>query len=397
MPNRHNSAPHVDALSAGETVRRRLRALRVAKGMSQAELARRTNMATCTVNRLESGKCGLTIDYVGLLAAALEVDVGALTAGTANPMTIQRRAPAPPDLDLRRLRYFVALAEELHFGRAAESLEINQPVLSRQIQRLEEDLGVELLTRSSRRVELTSAGRQLFDEARALLSSANALGRRVRRAATAQATLRVGFLVGDPIIQLVRAFDDRHPAIDVDVERIYWSDQPGALLNDHHDVSFVHLPIDDDGLALAHVYSSQTVVLLPRDHRLAKQSEVSISQLTNDPVVQHWGASPIWEAAHNVDPRPDGSRPRRGPTVRNLEEKIEVVGTGRAIGFIPASVTAAIQIPPEVVAIPGVDIAPTEVSLAWKADRRSPAIRDLVATAQATLPARWPTPPPASE
>jgi DNA-binding transcriptional LysR family regulator len=347
-------------------------------------------MAASAINRLESGKRHLTIDGLAPLAVALDVDVSALISGTANATTTRRPGPDPLDLDLRRLRYFVSVAEELHFGQAAERLDINQPVLSRQIQKLERDLGVDLLTRSSRRVELTDAGRQVFEDARALLGTANALGRRARRAARTDVTVRVGFLVGDPIIQLARAFNAIHPDIDVDVERIYWSDQPSALLNGQVDVSFVHRPIDDDDLALAPVYTSQTVVLLPRDHALAEQSEVSIHQLANDPVIEHWGASPAWEAWHNVDPRPDGSRPRRGPTVRNLEETIEVVGTGRAIDFVPASVTAAIQLPPEVVAIPSVDIAPTEVCLAWKADRRSALIRDLVAAAQATLPARWP-------
>jgi DNA-binding transcriptional LysR family regulator/DNA-binding Xre family transcriptional regulator len=362
--------------------------------MSQAELARRANMAASAINRLESGKRHLTIDRLAPLAAALEVDVGALISETANATTVRHPGPDPLDLDLRRLRYFVSVAEELHFGHAAERLDINQPVLSRQIQKLEQDLGVDLLTRSSRRVELTGAGRQLFEDARALLSTANALGQRARRAASTDVAMRVGFLVGDPIIQLVQAFNAIHPDTDVDVERIYWSDQPSALLNDQIEVSFVHLPIDDDELALAPVYTSATVVLLPRNHALAEQSEVSIRQLANDPVIEHWGASPVWEARRTVDPRPDGSRPRRGPTVRNVEEAIEVVGTGRAIDFIPASVVAAIQFPPEVVAIPSVDIAPTEVCLAWRTGRQSGMIRDLVDAAQATLPNRWPELPP---
>jgi DNA-binding transcriptional LysR family regulator len=142
--------------------------------------------------------------------------------------------------------------------------------------------------------------------------------------------------------------------------------------------------MDDDGLSLAHLYSSPTVALLPGSHRLAGCFEIAIRELAVDPVVLHWGASPAWEAWNNVDPRPAGRRPRRGPTVRNLEEMIEVVGTERAISFVRACVTAAIRIPPEVTTIPVVDIPPTKVCLAWKANRRSNAIRDLVATARAT-------------
>ena len=385
MPNWHASGQGPRASAIGEAVRRRLRALRVAKGMSQTELAGRARMAASTLNRLESGERGLSVDHLAPLAAALGVSVGELVGSAGPSGATERPVPDPPDLDLRRLRYFVALAEELHFGKAAERLFITQPMLSRQIRRLEQELGVDLLTRSSRHVQLTLAGRQLVEDAAPLLATADATGRRVRRAATGRAALTVGFLVGDPIIQLVRAFDAKYPDTDIDVERIYWADQPGALLDDHVDVSFVHLPMADDGLDLAHLYSSPTMVLLPESHRLAERSEIAIREVADDPVVLHRGASPVWEAWNTVDPRPDGRRPRRGPTVRNIEEKIEVVGTGRAISFIPVSVIAAIQIPPEVTAIPVVDVPPTKVCLAWRADRRSEAIRDLVATARATL------------
>ncbi len=384
MPNWHSSG-HRRGAPAGEAVRRRLRELRQARGLSQAELARRSAMATSTVSRLESGERRLAVDHLAPLAAALAVPVGELITATAQARDAERPAPDPLDLDLRRIRFFVTLAEELHFGRAAERLLITQPVLSRQIRKLEQELGAGLLTRSSRQVQLTRAGQQLLEDAPHLLAAAGATGRRVRRAAAGRAALTVGFFVGDPIIALVRAFDAAHPGTDVEVERIYWSDQPGMLLDDHMDVSFVHLPVDDDGLRLAHLYSTPRLALLPAGHRLAGRSEVTIGELADDPVVPHWGASPVWEAWHNIDPRPGGRSPRRGPAARNLEEKIEVVGTGRAISFIPASVTAGIQIPPEVTAIPVADIPPAEVCLAWKAGRRSAAIRDLVATAHATL------------
>ena len=226
-----------------------------------------------------------------------------------------------------------------------------------------------------------------MEEARRRLAAPSAAGRRVRRASAGRAALTVGFFVGDPIIQLVRAFDATHHDTDIDVKRIYWSDQPAALLDDHIDISFVHLPIDDDGLELARLYSTPRLALLPGNHKLAGRSAIAIRELADDPVILHRGASPIWDAWHNVDPRPDGMRPRRGPSARNLEEKIEVVGTGRAITFVPASITAAMHIPPEVTAIPVIDIPRANVCLGWKAGRRSEAIRDLVATARATLAA----------
>src|SRR4051794_30797353 len=125
------------------------------------------------------------------------------------------------DLDLRKLRYFAAVAEGLHFGQAAERLYVAQPVLSRQIRKLERELGAELFVRSSRHVELTEVGRQLLEEARPLLAAADAAGRRVRRAAQGRRPLVVGFFIGDPISRLVRAFRVAHPDIAVEVQRIY--------------------------------------------------------------------------------------------------------------------------------------------------------------------------------
>ena len=341
-------------------------------------------MAASTLSRLESGERRLPVGHLAPLAAALDVAVADLIVPGMSD-TARRPGRDPLDLDLRKLRYFVALAEKLHFGHAADRLGIAQPVLSRQIAALERELGVDLLTRSSRRVELTPAGRQLAEDAHPLLATAGAAGQRARRAAAGRPALTVGFFVGDPIITLVRAFDAVHRDTDIDAARIYWSDQPGALLDGRVDVAFAHLPMDESGLDLAHLYSARRLALLPGSHVHAGRSEIAIGDLADDPVVQHRDASPIWDAWHNVDPRPDGRRPRRGPPVRNLEEKIEVVGTGRAIGFIASSVTTAMHIPPEVTAIPVVDIPPTEVCLAWKAGRRSGAISNLVATARATL------------
>jgi DNA-binding transcriptional LysR family regulator/DNA-binding Xre family transcriptional regulator len=386
-PNWHAAGQDPTASATAESVRSRLRALRLTKGMSQAELARRSNMATSTLSRLESGERSLAVDHLAPLAAALEVSVAQLVGPGASAKPFDRPGSVPPDLDLRRLRYFVMLAEELHFGRAAERLHVSQPVLSRQIRQLELDLGVDLLTRTSRRVELTDAGRQVLDDARPLLATANATGPRARRADSGGAALTVGFLVGDPIIQLVQAFTHTHVEAEIDVARIYWSDQPMALLDDHVDVSFVHLPIDSDDLDLAHLYASPKVVLLPRRHTLAEQAEITIQELADEPVVRYAGASADWEAWHNVDPRPDGRRPRSGPTVRNLEETVEVVATGRAITLVPVTVTTGIQVPPEVVAVPVVDAPPTEVCLAWRTGRRSPLIRELVETARTTLSA----------
>src|ERR671918_721713 len=152
------------------------------------------------------------------------------------------------DLDLRKLRYFIAVAEEMHFGRAAERLYVAQPALSRQIQRLEEQLGVALFARTSRSVELTDAGRKLLSEGKALLAAAQATQRRVRRAAERARVLTVGFFTGDPVTPATRAFGAAHPDVVVDVVRVYWFDQADVLFDGRADVAFVHLPVAEPGL-----------------------------------------------------------------------------------------------------------------------------------------------------
>jgi DNA-binding transcriptional LysR family regulator len=296
-------------------------------------------------------------------------------------------APVRVDLDLRKLRYFVAVAEGLHFGRAAEQLFVAQPVLSRQIRKLEEELGAELFVRSSRHVELTDAGRQLLEEASPLLAAADAASRRVRRAAKGLTTLTVGFFIGDPVGRLARAFTEVRPEVTLEVIRIYWSDQTDVLRDGRVDVAFVHLPIDEDGLAVARLYTEPRLALLPASHPLADREQLSITELADDPVILHRGASTAWEAFHNTDPRPDGRRPRPGPTVSNIEEKLEHVAAGRAISFVPASAAAAIHLPADVVARPVIDIPPTEIGLAWNAARESGLIAAFVQTARAVFAA----------
>jgi DNA-binding transcriptional LysR family regulator len=281
---------------------------------------------------------------------------------------MDRELGAP--LDLRKLRYFVAVAEELHFGRAAERLYIAQPVLSRQIRKLEQELGVELLVRSSRRVALTPAGLQLMEEARSLLASADATRRRIGNIADDQPVLTIGFFVGDEFTAARKAFSARNPDVAIKLHRTYWNDQTELLREGRVDVAFVHLPIDDRELELIPVRSEPRVAVLPEGHPCARKREISISELADDPVIIQRGATPAWQAFHNVDPRPDGTQPRSGPAVDNLEEKLQHVAAGGAVSFLPACVAAAV-VQPGVVYVPVNDIPPIPICLAWRADHPS--------------------------
>ncbi|GAA5016750.1 LysR family transcriptional regulator [Actinopolymorpha pittospori] len=290
------------------------------------------------------------------------------------------------DLDLRKLRYFVEVAEQLHFGRAAENLHITQPVLSRQINRLERELGVSLFHRSSRQVSLTEAGEQLLEEARSLLAGADAAQRRVLAAGNGPRTLTVGFMAGLSVNRAINAFSDRYPDINVDIRRIEWYDQAEVIRDGVVDVAFVRPPIEDQGLWIRTLYAEPRLAVLPASHRFAGRRSLSIMELADDPVVMHLNASPAWDAFCNTDPRPDGRHPVPGPAIRTMDEKLEHVAAGRAITFLPES-AAHYYLRRDVVCVPVTDIPPHPVCLAGPADRDTDLIEAFAETAVAIRPA----------
>jgi DNA-binding transcriptional LysR family regulator len=278
------------------------------------------------------------------------------------------------DLDLRKLRYFVAVADRLHFGRAAEELHIAQPVLSRQIRALEHDLGASLFTRDSHGVELTDAGRQLLDDAGPLLASAHAVRRRVSVAARGSRRLVVGFRAGIPVIPASRAFEAQHPDVVVDVQRMEWDDQAPMLLDGRVDVGYVRLPIDETGLRLTPLYTEPLMVVLPSGHGLAGKEGVTEADLAGEPLVWHGDAS----TQPTRRPLPDS-----GLRVRGVEEKLEHVAAGRGISFVGRSETVFYS-RPDISYVPVPDLAPDQVYLAMAASRTSPMADDFFAAAQAT-------------
>ncbi len=200
------------------------------------------------------------------------------------------------------MRYFVAVADQLHFGRAADELHIAQPVLSRQIRALEHDLGTPLLTRDSHGVLLTDAGRQLLTDAGPLLASAHAARRRVTAAARGSHRLMVGFRAGIAVAPAVQLFATRHPDVRVDVRRIEWDDQAPMLLDGRIDIGYVRLPIDEAGLRVAPLYTEPRVAVLPAGHRLAGKEEVTEADLAGEPLVWHADSSTQPTSARTLTP-----------------------------------------------------------------------------------------------
>jgi DNA-binding transcriptional LysR family regulator len=231
--------------------------------------------------------------------------------------------------------------------------------------------------RSSRKVALTPAGQQFLDEARSLLTAADAARRRMENIARGGADLTVGFFIGDDFSAARRAFSTTHPDVAIRLKRIYWHNQIEVLADGEVDVAFVHLPIDNEGLELGPERLEPRVAVLPDSHPSAARPAISIAELAEDPVIIHRGASSAWEAFHNIDPRPDGRRPRAGPAVDNLEEKLQHVASGRATSFLPASLAATFT-HPGITYVPISDVPPIKIRLAWKAGAVSPLVSDFV-------------------
>ena len=192
-------------------------------------------------------------------------------------------------MELRHLRYFTAVADELHFGRAAERLHIAQSPLSQQIRRLESEFGVQLFERNRRSVRLTDAGRLLQEQAGPLLAQAARLEQTMRDAAAGEAgTLTVGF-VGSAtygtLPTIVRAFRQGHPQVEVRLEEMTTSPQVEALEAGRIDVGFVRPPVRSELVEVIPLVEERLMVALPDSHPLARRRVVPVSALAGEPFV----------------------------------------------------------------------------------------------------------------
>ncbi|MFE5887309.1 LysR family transcriptional regulator [Streptomyces sp. NPDC056468] len=293
----------------------------------------------------------------------------------------------PIDLDLRKLRYFVAVAERRHFGQAAVALHVTQPALSRQVRQLEHELRVELFTRSTREVSLTPAGEQFLRDAKALLAAAEAAQERARRIGAGDDALVVGFMLGTDVSLALNAFSARFPRVSIELVRLRWWSQARAILDGSVDVGFVRPPLEADGVELLALYAEQLAAVLPIDHPRARDAKVALAALTDDPVLEYAEAAEAWSAVWNADPRPDGTRPGHGPAFHDMEELLGYVRGGRGIAFVPSSVAAAFP-RSDIAYVPVADVPPGQVSLAWNGSRASHLVTSFVETVHAAVRAR---------
>jgi len=284
---------------------------------------------------------------------------------------------AAPDLDMRKLRYFVAVAEELNYGRAAERLHIAQPVLSRQIRSFESDLGVQLLARDSRGTGLTPAGKQLLKDARFLLAESKALQQRLFRVAEPTATVTVGVMPGLLATAAAAAFEDDDPSRRAVVVQVGWAEQVDVVRSGDVDVVYAREPIDRHGLGTAPLLEEPRDVVLPVDDPLAKKKRsVRLADLASRRLLQDPATLPEWYAIATPEHR------RPGQMAHTVEEKLELVAAQAGFVILPRSTTAFYR-RPDVRVLPIQDIGPSQVTLIWDAATDTPARDAFVSAALA--------------
>ncbi|MFG1930300.1 LysR family transcriptional regulator [Mycobacterium sp. NPDC048908] len=267
---------------------------------------------------------------------------------------------AAPDLDLRKLRYFVAVAEELNFGRAADRLHIAQPVLSRQIRSFEGELGVQLFVRDSRGTQLTIAGKQLLDDARFLLAETKALQQRLSRVADQTVTVTVAVMPGLLATAAAAAFEAEDPTRRAVVIQVGWAEQINVIRRGEVDVVYAREPIDHSGLGSVPLLEEPRVVVLSAGDPLAEKRSVRLADLASRRLLQDPATVPEWYEIALPEYR------RGSQTAHTVEEKLERVAAREGFVILPQSTTAFYR-RPDVTVLPIEDLGPSKVTLIWDA------------------------------
>jgi DNA-binding transcriptional LysR family regulator len=288
-------------------------------------------------------------------------------------------------MELRHLRYFIALADLLHFGRAARRLQISQPSLSHQIRQLENELQVRLLERTKRRVELTAAGRIFLDEAHEIVARADHAALLAQRAGRRGAPpLRVGIgLCMDQAFgaAVVAAFTERHRKARVEVQTMAVTDQVTAIRSERLDVGLIRSTDVRPPLVAETLFREPLVIALPATHRLAQRSRVSLSALASETfVLVPRNVVPVYHSIVLEACRAAGFIPDAPHEADHLQLVLQMVGRGSGIALVPAS-GRRLKIRGVVFRAVRAPVPEVETAVAWRLNGQ-PIINEFVAVAR---------------
>ncbi len=285
-------------------------------------------------------------------------------------------------MELRHLRYFVAVAEELHFGRAARRLLMTQPPLSMQIQQLEREVGVTLLRRTKRNVELTDAGKQLLIHARKVIQAADEailVTQRAQQGKVGELDIAFASDIANRVLPpLIKDYRARFPDVELRLRETPTAEQVTLLLTDQVHVGFLHPPIPSDGLNIRLLKEEYMILAIPAGHRLAGSAPVELSELANESFVRYprrlnpgshdmiWGR--LVEAGVQLHVAQEAGQ---------VTTLLSLVASGVGLAILPSSVRAL-----EREGVEYRELAhpiPLQIGVAWRADATNPILAGLLA------------------
>ncbi|HEY0933969.1 MAG TPA: LysR family transcriptional regulator [Trebonia sp.] len=290
------------------------------------------------------------------------------------------------NVELRHLRYFVAVAEEESFTAAARRLHVAQQVLSTQVRKLEDALGTRLLERTSRGASLTEAGTAFLAAARETLAALDRGVTAARNAArAASGTLFVGISLtagGETRSRLLNGFERSYPQVSMELATFDLTEPACGLLDRSSDVALLHPPVAAAGIELRPVGVEPRVFVIPARHPLASRQALTLSDVAGQPWVAAGlatdGCEPAqWRDDWLVNPRPGGDVPVIGAVARTIEEWREHVVAGHGLSLCPASAETH-NARPGITFVPAKDTPPATLCVGWRAGDDRPAVRSFV-------------------
>ncbi|QDR81724.1 LysR substrate-binding domain-containing protein [Sporomusa termitida] len=293
-------------------------------------------------------------------------------------------------MELRHLHYFIAVAEELHFSRAASRLKMAQPPLSQQIQNLETEIGAPLFYRTKRQVALTEAGKVFLEKAYQIIADVQKAGVAARNTQQGkQGCLIVGFTgiaTFNMLPRLIPAYRARYPLVELTLRQLGTTEQARALLQEELQVGILCLPVITAELNFEVVCRDAFVVALPQNHQLAECQSVDVRQLAPNSFIMT--TRKVGEGYHdgiiNIC-RHAGFEPRISQEVHELQTSVSLVAAGMGIALLPGSIQKlnikGVVYRPLTNAIP-----PLETAIAWHKNEKSPRVENFLALARSVSP-----------
>ncbi len=293
-------------------------------------------------------------------------------------------------MELRQLEYFIAVAEELHFGRAAIRLGMTQPPLSQQIRQLEHELGVQLFHRTKRHVELSDAGRVYLSEIRRVVSGLQHAEQMARKAQFGEVGRLVLGFVGsatyDVLPSLIRVYKERYPDVDLALHEMPSPDQMDALLNRNIDVGVLRPATSHPALVVRTIQRDQCVAVVPASHRLAEEKSVTMKQMRNDQLILV--SRSTWPGLYDSIVTliyAEGFSPSIRLEVTEVQTVVGLVAAEMGVSILPRSTQHVHTRDVRYLPITG-EAPQVEMGLAWRRDDQSEVLKQFLAVIEEMTP-----------